>query len=71
MERIVTVTGDAIKYPQNYRVYTGTYYDDLIEAAGGFKAKPGKIISGGPMMGFALYDTHVPVTKSSSAVTAF
>lgn len=71
MERIVTVTGDAIKYPQNYRVYTGTCYDDLIEAAGGFKAHPGKVISGGPMMGFALFDTHVPVTKSSSAVTAF
>ncbi len=71
MERIVTVTGDAIRYPQNYRVFTGTCYDDLIEAAGGFKVHPGKVISGGPMMGFALFDTHVPVTKSSSAVTAF
>ncbi len=71
MERIVTVTGDAIKYPQNYRVYTGTSYNDLIEAAGGFKSEPGKIISGGPMMGFALFDTHVPVTKSSSAIVAF
>ncbi len=71
MERIVTVSGDAVKYPQNYRVYTGTCYNDLIEAAGGFKSPPGKIISGGPMMGFALFDTFVPVTKSSSAVTAF
>lgn len=71
MERIITVSGDAVKYPQNYRVHTGTCYDDLIEAAGGFKEKPGKIISGGPMMGFALFDTHVPVTKSSSAITAF
>ncbi len=71
MERIVTVTGPAIKYPQNYRVYTGTCYDDLIEAAGGFKSHPGKVISGGPMMGFALFDTHVPVTKSSSAIVAF
>lgn len=70
-ERIVTVTGDAVKYPQNYRVYTGTCYDDLIDAAGGFKQRPEKIISGGPMMGFALFDTHVPVTKSSSAITAF
>lgn len=70
-ERIITVTGDAVKYPQNYRVKTGTCYDDLIEAAGGFKVKPGKIISGGPMMGFALFDTHIPVTKSSSAITAF
>ncbi len=71
MERIVTVSGDAVRYPQNYRVYTGTCYNDLIEAAGGFKSPPGKIISGGPMMGFALFDTFVPVTKSSSAVTAF
>ena len=71
MERIVTVTGDAIRYPQNYRVFTGTYYDELIDAAGGFKETPQKIISGGPMMGFALFDTHVPVTKSSSAITAF
>ncbi|MCR5686687.1 MAG: electron transport complex subunit RsxC [Lachnospiraceae bacterium] len=71
MERIVTVTGDAVRYPQNYRVYTGTSYSDLIEAAGGFKSPPEKIISGGPMMGFAMFDTNVPVTKSSSAVTAF
>jgi electron transport complex protein RnfC len=71
MERIVTVTGPAIKYPQNYRVYTGTSYADLIDAAGGFKSEPAKIISGGPMMGFALFDTNVPVTKSSSAIVAF
>lgn len=71
MERIITVTGDAIKYPQNYRVRTGTNYEDLIDAAGGFRTEPGKIISGGPMMGFALFDTHVPVTKTSSAITAF
>lgn len=70
-ERIITVSGDAVKYPQNYRVRTGTCYNDLIEAAGGFKSEPGKIISGGPMMGFALFDTNVPVTKSSSAITAF
>ena len=71
MERIITVSGDAVRYPQNFRVYTGTSYNDVIEAAGGFKCKPGKIISGGPMMGFALFDTNVPVTKSSSAITAF
>ena len=71
IERIITVTGDAVKYPQNYRVRTGTNYNVLIDAAGGFKQKPEKIISGGPMMGFALFDTNVPVTKSSSAITAF
>jgi len=70
-ERIITVTGDAVKYPQNYRVKTGTNYEDLIDAAGGFRQEPEKVISGGPMMGFALFDLHVPVTKSSSAITAF
>ncbi|MCQ2080242.1 MAG: electron transport complex subunit RsxC [Lachnospiraceae bacterium] len=66
--RIVTVTGDAINNPGNFRVRIGTNYNELIEAAGGFKTKPEKIISGGPMMGFSLFDTNVPVTKASSAL---
>ena len=68
MYRIVTVTGDAIADPRNFRVRTGTNYNDLIDAAGGFKCEAKKIISGGPMMGFALFDLNVPVTKTSSAL---
>ena len=68
MYRIVTVTGDAIENPQNFCVPVGTDYAQLIEEAGGFKSEPAKIISGGPMMGFALFDLHVPVTKTSSAL---
>jgi len=68
MYRIVTVTGDAVKDPRNFKVRTGTNYGDLIEAAGGFVTEPAKIISGGPMMGFALFDLNVPVTKTSSAL---
>lgn len=67
-ERIVTVTGDAIAEPQNFRVRTGTNYAELVDAAGGFKSQPEKIVSGGPMMGFALYDLDVPCTKTSSAL---
>lgn len=66
--RIVTVTGDAVNEPGNFRVRIGTSYKELIDAAGGFKATPKKIISGGPMMGFAMFDLDVPVTKSSSAL---
>ena len=66
--RIVTVTGDAIKDPRNFEVRTGTLYSELIEEAGGFKQEPAKIISGGPMMGFAIFDLNVPVTKTSSAL---
>lgn len=68
MRRIVTVTGDAVKNPRNYEVRTGTNYAELLEDAGGFTCEPEKIISGGPMMGFALYDLNVPVTKTSSAL---
>lgn len=68
LRRIVTVTGDAIRNPQNFSVKTGTCYAELIEAAGGFKKEPEKIIAGGAMMGMALYDLNVPVTKSSSAL---
>ena len=71
LERVITITGDAIKEPQNFRVRTGMNYNDIIEAAGGFKANPKKILSGGPMMGQAMYTTDVPVTKNSSSLTCF
>lgn len=68
MERIVTVTGDAIKHPRNFKVRIGTNYHELIEEAGGFRVQPAKIISGGPMMGFAVFDLDVPTTKTASAL---
>lgn len=68
MYRVMTVTGDAIEDPCNYLVPIGTNYEDVIEQAGGFKKEPKKIISGGPMMGQALFDLHVPVMKTSSAI---
>lgn len=71
MERIVTVTGDAIENPRNFRVRIGMSYDQLVEEAGGFKVKPEKIICGGPMMGFGMFDLHVPTTKTSTALLAF
>ncbi len=68
MYRIVTVTGDCIKEPCNYMVRIGTNYGELIEEAGGFTKEPEKIVSGGPMMGIALFDVNVPATKTSSAL---
>ncbi len=70
MRRIVTVTGDAINSPCNFDVRTGTNYAELIDEAGGFKTEPQKIVSGGPMMGMALFDLNIPVTKTSSALLA-
>ena len=45
-----------------------TNYHELIDEAGGFIKEPEKIISGGPMMGFAIFDLDVPATKTSSAL---
>lgn len=67
MSRIVTVTGDAINNPRNFKVLTGTNMTELIEAAGGLKTTAAKIISGGPMMGFPLYNLNVPCVKTTSA----
>lgn len=65
--RVVTMSGDGIKEPKNFLVLSGTDMSELVDAAGGLKAKIAKAISGGPMMGFALYDLHVPCTKTTSA----
>ncbi len=66
--RIVTVTGDAVAEPQNFRVRIGTNYHELIEEAGGFAAEPARIVSGGPMMGFGIFDLDVPTTRTASAL---
>ncbi|MBL7005935.1 MAG: electron transport complex subunit RsxC, partial [Spirochaetia bacterium] len=68
IERVVTVTGDAIKNPGNFRTVVGTPIRELIEAAGGFKEEPVKMVAGGPMMGFAFFDLEAPVTKGTSGI---
>ena len=69
--RIITVSGEAVKEPQNFNVRIGSSYAELTEAAGGFTEEPKKLISGGPMMGIALYTLEVPIIKTSSALLAF
>ena len=69
--RVVTVTGDAVTTPGNYLVPIGTSFNEVIEAAEGFKRTPEKIIAGGPMMGVSVFTTDIPITKGSSAILAF
>ncbi len=69
IDRIITVTGDAIVDPKNYKVLLGTSFQELIDAAGGYKGEePEKIIAGGPMMGKAVIRTDIPVVKGTSAI---
>lgn len=70
IEKTVTVTGDAINNPSNFRVRTGVPVSFLIEQAGGFKGEAQKLISGGPMMGLTQYTTDAPVIKTTSSVLA-
>jgi Na+-translocating ferredoxin:NAD+ oxidoreductase subunit C len=71
VERIVTVTGDGLSNPGNFRVRIGTPVSALIEAAGGMPGDTGKVINGGPMMGKALSDINAPVTKGTSGIVLF
>ncbi|MBR1629427.1 MAG: electron transport complex subunit RsxC [Lachnospiraceae bacterium] len=69
MNRIFTVTGDAVCDPRNFYISIGTDFSELLEAAGGLVSGGAKkMIAGGPMMGFALFDLHIPATKTSSAL---
>ena len=68
--RVMTLTGDAFEKPVNVNVRIGCCHADLVAEGGGFKQEPAKIISGGPMMGFAMFDLNVPVTKTSSSILA-
>ena len=67
----LTVSGDAVKNPGNFRVRIGTSFEELLEAAGGIKdgVELKKAICGGPMMGFAMANFDVPVQKSNNALT--
>ncbi|MBC8006005.1 MAG: electron transport complex subunit RsxC, partial [Verrucomicrobia bacterium] len=67
-ERVVTVTGKSVKNPSNYKVRIGIPISQLIEATGGLPENCGKIINGGPMMGKAVTNTEIPVTKGTSGV---
>ena len=71
MERVVTVSGDAVEKPGNFMAPFGINHRELVEAAGGLKAEPQKLISGGPMMGFAMVTMDAPVTKTSSSILLF
>ncbi|OFI05831.1 electron transport complex subunit RnfC [Clostridium acetireducens DSM 10703] len=68
ISRVVTVTGGAIKEPKNFRVRLGMSFRELVEACGGFKEDPIKVIAGGPMMGMAMSSIDVPVIKGSSSI---
>lgn len=68
IERVVTITGKNIKDASNFWVKIGTPIKDLVSQAGGIPEGTRKIVNGGPMMGKAIKNTDVPVTKGTSGI---
>ena len=66
ISRIVTVTGNGVKQPQNFEALIGTSFKHLAEQAGGYTDKSDHLIMGGPMMGFALEDDKAPIVKATN-----
>ncbi|MGA1861378.1 electron transport complex subunit RsxC [Deferribacter thermophilus] len=70
IERVVTVTG-AVKEPKNLLVPIGVPVSKLIEFCGGPIGEIKKVVMGGPMMGFSLFDLNTPVMKGTSGIILY
>jgi electron transport complex protein RnfC len=68
--RVVTVSGGAIRQPNNVLTPIGTRIADLVEFCGGFSARPESVVNGGPMMGSPLASLDAPVVKGTSGILA-
>ena len=71
VDRVITVTGKIVKEPKNLKARIGTFYGDLLDFCNGTTEEIGKVISGGPMMGFAISTLDTPMTKGSSGLLLF
>ena len=71
IERVITFSGKIVRNPKNIKARIGTFFSDLLEFCDGTTEKIGKIISGGPMMGFAIPSLETPMTKGCSGLLLF
>lgn len=69
-ERLVTVSGQIVKWAGNYKVRLGTLLGDLLQEVQLF-TDPAQVVVGGPMMGVTQYSLDIPVTKGTSGVLVF
>lgn len=70
LSRVVTVSGGAVRDPQNVETLIGTKVSDLVKFCGGFSVEPERLVNGGPMMGQPLPSLDVPVIKGTSGILA-
>ena len=67
-EKVVTIAGGGIVRPANLLVKVGTRAVDIVNYLGGTKPELAKVVMGGPMMGFAVSNLDVPITKTTSSI---
>lgn len=70
MSRITTLTGEGVSQPGNYEVLIGTPVSELLQHGGGEPANIGRLVMGGPMMGFTLHNSAIPLVKTSNCIIA-
>lgn len=70
LSRIVTVTGDGVAQAQNFETLIGTPVSHLVACAGGYTHDVERLLIGGPMMGYAVADDTIPVTKTINCILA-
>ncbi len=66
--RYVTISGNAIRNPGNYKVRIGTRIADIVEECGGFTEQPTRIVMGGPLCGVSVHSLDFPVVKGTSGI---
>jgi electron transport complex protein RnfC len=69
-ERVITITGPAVKHKGNYRIPIGTPLRFLLESVG-VEGDLDRVFLGGPMMGMAASSLDISITKGTSGVVAF
>ncbi|KGD66490.1 electron transport complex protein RnfC [Alcanivorax nanhaiticus] len=70
IQRVTTLTGDGVSQPGNYEVLIGTPVSDLLHHGGVDAGKIGRLVMGGPMMGFTLHSPTVPMVKTTNCIIA-
>jgi electron transport complex protein RnfC len=68
ISRVVTVTGRGVAQPGNLEVLNGTPVAEVVARRGGYLGQADRLILGGPMMGQALLDDAIPMTKGGNCL---
>ena len=65
-ERVITVSGSGINKPKNILVRIGTSVEDILNFCEGLKDDYLEIVCGGPMTDKSVFDSKIPITKTTS-----